>query len=241
MRTLTITDETTGQPYHGHLPTGWHEVPLSAFLYFHQLQQQEPSTPAFYHLLAAVTGLPPHVLAEDLSIAAVLAPHLAFLHAGLPTDEPLPHFTHEGRTYTHTADFGRLSVADYTALLTQLDTVKDRQPVPAAARLLAVLYQPEGQPRTPDTLAATADAFQRLPLSLAWPAYRHLLLTWQETVLQKSRLHLAHTQAEVALDLTEQALLTPVTGPRHLAARAGRALLRAYLRAVRAHLTTVAR
>lgn len=238
MHKIILTDPDTGQQHTGHLPTGWHEVPLSSFLAFHQLHAGHHEGLALQHAVIVLSGLPRLMFDEDVSLAAGLAPYLGFYFQGLPAGEPAPTIEHLGVRYTYTGDVSKWTAGQFEALLAFRDQAAPH-PVHAAPQLLAVLYQTDGAEQTAETVAAAAAAFQSLPVSVAWPAVRAFLTAWAPLAAPTQACSVAETELQTALTKMEQALTSARATPsRTLSSRIAGALASRYVRYVRGRLTS---
>ena len=211
MPKLLLTDPTTGQQHKGTLPASWRQVPLSAFLKFHELHEGHRSELVFLHSVIALTGLPAHLFEEDVSLARTLAEQMPFFSDGLPEDEPVPVFTHKGRRYEHVGDFGKLAAGQFEALLSFLDAATPK-PVFAAPDLLAVLYREQGTEQDPASVSAATKAFHSLPMSVAWPAVAAFLTAWAQSAWRIQAYSAAKLQVETALRTVEQTLTQATVG-----------------------------
>jgi hypothetical protein len=199
MLKINLIDDTHGVTHPVELPTGWHEVPLSSFLAFHLRHAGHAPELAPLHAVQVLSNLPSERFDEDVCLAFHLAPFLAWYFEGLPTGEPAPLIEHQGVTYAYAGDFSKLTTGQFEALL-QFRDAAEPGPIHAAPQLLAVLYQRPGIEQTAASVAAAAEAFESLPVSVAWPAIRFFLTSWMPVAVR--------LQAASAAQLTMMTALT---------------------------------
>ena len=230
MKTITLTD-SEGTKITGAIPEGWHEVPLSAFIDYHQLVSGKPAPMAAVLAAATLTGLPTEAVMSDVSLAPLILRQMPWL-SELPQPEPLLSFTHGKKTYEHVGNLERVDAAQFEALLSFLEAA-EAGPVSAAANLLAVLYREKGTKQTADSVAQTAEAFASLPMDKAWGAVAFFLtssLPYAERIRSLSQ---SREEAEKALKALDQLVAHP--SPKRSSPIAAR-LVRAYTRSARAQL-----
>ncbi|WP_375436661.1 hypothetical protein [uncultured Hymenobacter sp.] len=238
MRSIKITDSETGQVYPGHLPTGWHEVPLSAFQAYARLQQQRRPELSLLSAVQALTALPADVLEADMSVAKVFADEMPWFFAGLPTGEPAAVLTHRSLVYEHCQDFGRLSGGQFEALLTFLDEA-DGNPAVAAPYLLAVLLKRRGTRQDARAVREAAEAFASLPMEVAWPYVMGFLRVWSTNAVRLQACSVAKLKTETALLQLLEGLHSapkPAGRLRRLCSTTAAALAKRYVRSALGHL-----
>jgi len=231
MKHITLTDQD-GEKISGRIPEGWHEVLLSSFLNYHQQLKDKPEGFAWVVLASTTTDIPTEIIHSDVSLAWLILRQMPWV-SELPKPEPLTSFKHQGKTYEHVGNLDKMNAGQFEALLDYLDTAKD-DPIQAAPNLLAVLYKPEGQEQTKATVAAAAEAFQSLPVSIAWPGVA-FFLTSSASFAQRIQ---AYSEAKAAVitltEKIEKAMQAPSpTRSSRIAAWLGRQ----YMKSVRGLLT----
>jgi hypothetical protein len=238
MRNINVTDSETGTVYPGQLPTGWHEVPVSAFQEFARLQLERRPELAMLSAVQALTNIPYEVLESDVSVAVVLGKELPWFFDGLPTGEPAAKLSHRGIVYDHCEEFGRLSAGQFEALLAFLEEGKD-SPAIAASYLLAVLLVRRGHKQNAKVVREAAEAFASLPMSVAWPYVINFLTAWSSNAVQLQACSVAAMQTETALLQMAEALSLrprPVGRLRRLCSTIAGKLAKRYVRSVRGQL-----
>lgn len=162
-----ILTADTGETLIGRLPTGWAQVPLAAYA---KLAAAE-ALPDRITAAAELCSLPAQPLLDDTSHYGAIVKAAPWLFGGeLPeTPQAVAYFTHEGTTYHHVGNLGKINAGQLEALLTFLAD-NEGHPLGCAAGLLAVLYCPQGKAQTAKVVGASQAAFATLPMSIAWPA-----------------------------------------------------------------------
>jgi hypothetical protein len=192
------------------LPEGWHEVPLLPFCRLMAATDLSARVTAFAALVQADAEL----LLSDIRTYATIRHELPWLEE-LPAlgDGPALSLVHEGQTYEHVGHLEKLTAGQFEALLATLQA-HEAAPLLAGPALLALLYRPQGLPVAEwgaATVAATATAFESLPVSVAWPALAFFLSSGLP-ILQLS-LHCSQAQAALQnLTSTVRANLLPQPG-----------------------------
>lgn len=238
MRSITITDTESGQTYAGHLPTGWHEVPVSAFQQFARLQAGRRPQLQLLSAVQALTDLPADVLEADVSLAANLALQLPWFFEAMPAGEPAPVLVHRGVTYEHQADFGRLTGGQFEALLAFLDAAEGNPGV-AAPNLLAVLLVRRGVKQDAKAVREATAALASLPMAQAWPYVAGFISAWSASAVQLQACSVAKMQTEAALQQLETVLSsvpTPAGALPKLCSGIAGGLARRYVRFARGRL-----
>ncbi|RSK33948.1 hypothetical protein [Hymenobacter metallilatus] len=233
MRSITITDPATNQVYPGHIPTGWHEVPVSAFQQFARLQLERRPELAMLSAVQALTSLPADVLAADVSLAAYLGQQMPWFFTGLPEAEPAATLVHRGIEYTWQGDFSRLNAGQFEALLAFLDAAGGSAAV-AAPELLAVLLVRTGGRQDAQAVREATEALAGLSMEQAWPYVLNFLKAWMMPALRIQASSLATTRMETALE--QMLALTSVqpakAGLRQRCSGIAAGLARRYVRSV---------
>ncbi|HEX8658452.1 MAG TPA: hypothetical protein VF690_12990 [Hymenobacter sp.] len=151
----------------GALPENWTEVPLGLYAQLASAKSVRQRIEA----TALICKLPAAPLLEDAGLFGPIVRAAPWLfHGPLPEDlKRVTLFTHEGIEYRFVGDLHRINAEQ---LETLLNFVNDhhRAPLLAAPSLLAVLYCRVGAVQDTDAVEAAAEAFTRLPVSVAWPA-----------------------------------------------------------------------
>ncbi|MCA8829424.1 hypothetical protein [Hymenobacter pini] len=199
MRSITITDQGTGTVYAGHIPTGWHEVPVSAFQEFARLQLERRPELSMLSAVQALTALPGEVLEADVSLAVFLGQQMPWFFAGLPEATPAATLVHRGIEYTWQGDFSRLNTGQFEALLSFLDAAGGSAAI-AAPNLLAVLLVRTGGKQDAQAVREATEALASLSMEQAWPYVLNFLSAWMMPALRIQASSLATTQAETALN-----------------------------------------
>ena len=182
MRNIILRDSKKKAVALGELPTGWHEVPLATFLKYQERPEELRPTAA---VLALLTGIPEHILAEDVSLCVPLYKGLGWFMSSLPEGEPVTSFRLAGIEYEHVGNLSMINAGQFEALADFLREHK-ADPVQAAPWLLAVLFKPTGQQQTPEVVEACATAFLELPMSVAYPVVQDFLRSGASSALKKT-------------------------------------------------------
>lgn len=227
MKTITLTDNK-GAKLTGQIPEGWHEVPLSAFINYHQLVSGKPAPMAAVMAAATLTGLPAEAVMSDVSLAPLILRQMPWL-SELPQPEPMLSFTHGKKAYEHVGNLERVDAAQFEALLSFLEAAEGN-PIAAASNLLAVLYREQGTAQTADSVAAAAKAFESLPMDKAWGAVAFFLTSSQPYAGRIRSLSQSREEAEKALKALDQLVAHP--SPKRSSRIAAR-LVRAYTHSAR--------
>ncbi|MDO7885994.1 hypothetical protein [Hymenobacter cheonanensis] len=250
MHQLKIT-ASDGEVLTGQLPESWAEVPLAPYVALALAAQPVPAgitptvhpfaNPAGCEALATLLGLPTaEPFLASLSLLLPIYDAAPWLFDGpLPAaGEPAPSFTHLGTAYTHTGAFDDLTAGQWEALSTFLQGCEGN-PLRVAPQLLAVLYCPAGQPQSAVTVRDAAQAFETLPMRLAWPAIQSFLLRALPLALPIQRYLAARPLVEQVVHALEQGLATsPTSAPRGFYWSMGRWLAKRWLKLVRRQLAT---
>ncbi|TPE44944.1 hypothetical protein [Pontibacter mangrovi] len=230
MKTITLTDNE-GTRIEGAIPEGWHEVPLSAFINYHQLMSGKPAPLAAVVAASCLTGLPTEAVQSDVSLAPLILRQMPWL-SELPQPEPMLSFKHGKKTYEHVGNLERIDAAQFEALLSFLEAAEGN-PIAAAPNLLAVLCREKGKAQTAESVAAAAEAFASLPMDKAWGAVAFFLTSSQPYAGRIRSLSQAQEEAEKALKALDQLVAQRL--PKRSSRIAAR-LVRAYTRSARAML-----
>jgi hypothetical protein len=186
------------------LKSGWHEVTLAEFGTYERdiapLFADAANALAWLDGIIAlakwVSDAPTEWLEADVKRPAAIIEDCRWVHT-LPAEgtEPVPLFTHEGRTYHHAGNLDTINAGQMQALLA---TVEDHGADVAALwpRLLAVLYKEAGAAQTVDTYEATAAALGSLPVTVGWPALAFFLRSSAPLALASQQSSSAQTEAE---------------------------------------------
>ncbi|GAB2528289.1 hypothetical protein [Rufibacter soli] len=230
MKTITLTD-SEGAKITGRLPTGWHEVPLAAWVNYHTAIKGKPAGMEGILLVSCLTELPSEILSADVSLMLPIMEQMPWL-GQLPDPSPLPFFSHEGRLYDHVGNLDRVDAGQFEALLSFLETAEG-DPLSAAPMLLAVLYKEQGTVQDAATVAQAAETFAALPMSTAWGALSFFL-----TSSARHAAHIAMYSRHRSQALqTMRELETTLAGPSPTRSlRTARWLVRKFIRSARATL-----
>lgn len=166
MSKIILTDDD-GDTITGRLPDSWAQVPLGPYS---RLAAAE-ALPDRIAAAAELCSLPAPLLLDDTRHYGAIVAAAPWLFGGeLPeTPTAVAYFTHEGTTYHHVGNLGKINAGQLEALLTFLAD-NEGHPLGCAAGLLAVLYCPAGKLQTAKVVATSQAAFATLPMSVAWPA-----------------------------------------------------------------------
>jgi hypothetical protein len=245
---LTASD---GEVLTGQLPESWAEVPLASYVALALAAQPVPAgimptvhpfaNAAGCQALATLLGLPTaEPFLADISLLLPIYEATPWLFDGpLPTAAPTAGFTHLGQVYDYVGgDFDTLTLGQWEALTSFLQE-SDGQPLRVAPQLLAVLYAPQGQPQSATTVQHAAQAFDTLPLSVAWPAIQSFLQRALPLALATQSYLAARPLVEQVVHALAQGLATsPTSAPRGLYLNTGRWLAKHWLKLVQRQLAT---
>lgn len=206
------------------LKTGWHEVTLAEFGAYQRDIAPLLADPAPLAKLDGIIALAKWVsdapldwLEADVKRPAAIIEDCRWVHT-LPAEgaEPVPLFTHNGRTYHHVGNLDTINAGQMQALLT---TVEDHGDDVAALwpRLLAVLYKEAGVAQSVDTYEATAAALGSLPVTVGWPALAFFLrssaplaLAFQQSSNAQAEVERLETAIRAAVTALESGLARPI-------------------------------
>lgn len=236
MHTLQLT-AADGQLLTGQLPNSWAEVPFGPYIDFQATARPVPrlithptghafasqaGCQALAHLLGLPTGEPLYSQLRRLAHLHELAPWL--FDGPLPPAEALvASFTHQGTRYRYAsaAELGP-AAADRERMLLWCLRETDGHLLNCATLLLATLYTPDGAAPTVALTQAGAQAFEHLPMSLAWPCLFNFLVpetVAPEAVTRYLALRPMVGQALRALEAVAVAPPTPPPARPHLLRR----------------------
>lgn len=201
MAKVTLTADT-GETIVGRLPDSWAQVPLAAYA---KLAAAE-ALPDRITAAADLCSLPAQVLLDDTSHYGAIVKAAPWLFGcELPeTPAAAAYFTHEGTTYHHVGNLGKINAGQLEALLTFLAD-NEGHPLGCAAGLLAVLYCPAGKAQTAKVVGASQQAFATLPMSIAWPALADFMYHSGSAALSIQTCSALSEQTKVLLAILEEA------------------------------------
>jgi hypothetical protein len=216
MRKFKI-DASDGEVLTGHIPESWGEVPFRKYVDLAATAQKLPDsiTNPTAHMFASVAGckaiapllgLPTaEPFLQDTQLLLPIFEAAPWLFLGpLPLAEDLVTvFTHQGVTYTYVGGLDNANGGQMEALLAFLRE-SDGNPVACGPQLLAVLYTAKGQTQTPQSVKEAGDAFETLPMSIAWPCLQNFMVRSMPLALPIQRYLALRPSVEQALSALEQ-------------------------------------
>jgi hypothetical protein len=249
MRKFKI-DASDGEVLTGYIPESWREVPFRKYVDLAATAQKLPDTVTnpTAHVFASVAGckamapllgLPTaEPFLQDTQLLLPIFEVAPWLFLGpLPLAEDLvTSFKHQGVTYAYAGGLDGANGGQMEALLAFLRE-SDNDPVSCGPQLLAVLYTPKGQAQTPQTVRDAADAFETLPMNIAWPCLQNFIVRSMPLALPIQRYLALRPSVEQALSALEEAAHLPVSALRGRSWSMRRWLGRIWLRHVRRILT----
>jgi hypothetical protein len=215
-----------GEPMYGTLPTSWDDTPLAKYATLNMAQTITEQC----HAVAELLGVPVEPFLSDVSLLVPIRRAAPFLFDdSLPdASDPVPSFKHLNMWYEYVGALDKINNEQMEALLAFLDAYEGRA-LAAAPSLLAVLYCPKGQPQTAEVVAATATAFESLPMATAWPAIAAFLASSAPPALNIRTAWALENELRNLLETLEAAVQT-TTVTTTLWQRLRRALTRLWLK-----------
>ncbi len=248
MRKFKI-EASDGELLTGHIPESWGEVPFRGYMDLAATAQEVPSlieptahvfaSRAGCTALATLLGLPTaEPFHTDMSLLLPIYETSPWLFLGpLPDEQALvTAFTHQGIAYTYAGGLDGANGGQMEALLAFLKE-NEGNPTACGPQLLAVLYCPQGKEQTADLVQATAQAFETLPMSIAWPCLQNFIVRSMPLALPIQRYLAMRPAVAQALSALEKAAHSPVSASLGRSWSMRRWLVKTWLRLAKRTLT----